>query len=134
MQETFATTPEPTKSISAGNSSGELAMGTDVTDPRLRARLRIRSSLNEFLNFLETICLAYQYETADRRIMDQSTIPAVKYFAKMLKPYMDSLRKGHPTLWQPVYDIAELDSIADASVNAFSKTGGKEGLPPPQPE
>ena len=134
MQETFATTPEPTKSISAGNSSGELAMGTDVTDSRLRARLRIRSSLNEFLNFLETICLAYQYETADRRIMDQSTIPAVKYFAKMLKPYMDSLRKGHPTLWQPVCDIAELDSIADASVNAFSKTGGKEGLPPPQPE
>ena len=130
LQETFATSPEPTDPEEGVKAHGELALGTNVSDQKLQELLRIRSSLNKFLNFQETICLAYQYETADRKIMEQSTIPAVKHFGKMLKPYMDSLRNSHPTLWQPIYDVAELDGL---SIDP-GKDKSLEHLTPPQPD
>jgi hypothetical protein len=69
-------------------------------------KLRIRSSLNKFLNFLESICLAYLHHTADRTILDESTIPCVQQFATLLRPYMDCIRESEPTTWQAIYDIS----------------------------
>lgn len=124
LQETFATS----------NASGDAPLGTIVSNQKTRERLRIRSSLNEFLNFLETMCLAYKYETVDREIMELSSIPAIKHFGRMLQPYMDTLRESHPTLWQAIYDVAELEKLPSNSAKRLSGSLSPENNKSPKPE
>ena len=88
-------------------------------------RIRIRSSLNKFLNFLESICLAYHHHTADRRILDKSTMPCIRYFAKLLKPYMDCIRESEPTTWQAVYDTSFSNGLPVDTAGTPPKAPGK---------
>lgn len=85
----------------------EVCAKFDVGDDGLSIEdvVRVRGSLNRFLNMVEQAAVAYTEGFGNTEVMEKCMVPTLQRYSGLLLQYMDTVREKEIETWQPIYEL-----------------------------